>query len=185
MRLLSRVGIVVALLFGLTACSVMPPADFPRAPRVDLDRFMGTWYVVAHIPPDATADSYNSIERYEQVEPGVIETVFTYRDGGFDGEPERMEPTGYVIEGTNNAVWAMQFFWPIRLEYTISYVSPDYDTTIIARSARDLVWIMARTPRIPEATYQGLVRRVDDLGYEVSKLRRVPQQPLDQRDDGD
>jgi len=164
-------------------CSVMPPEDFPRAERVDLDRFMGAWYVIAHIPPSATADSYNSIERYEQVEPGVIRTIFTYREGGFDGERERMEPTGYVLEGTNNAVWAMQFFWPIRLEYTISYVSDDYDTTIVARSARDMVWIMARTPKLPESTYQSLVERVADLGYDVSKLRRVPQQPLEERDD--
>ncbi|MDZ7829798.1 MAG: lipocalin family protein [Halofilum sp. (in: g-proteobacteria)] len=167
----------------LGGCSVMPPADFPRAERVDLDRFMGAWYVIAHIPPSATANSYNSIERYEQVEPGLIRTIFTYREGGFDGERERMEPTGYVLEGTDNAVWAMQFFWPIRLEYTISYVSPDYDTTIVARSARDMVWIMARTPRIDEATYNDLVARVEALGYDLSKLRRVPQQPLDLRDD--
>jgi len=175
----------VTLLFvvALAGCSVMPPADFPREDRVDIDRFMGAWYVVAHIPPPATKNAWNSIERYEQVEPGVIRTVFTYREGGFDGERERMEPTGYVIEGTGNAVWAMQFFWPIRLEYTISYVSPDYDTTIVARSARDMVWIMARTPRIPEPTYEALVGRVAELGYDVSKLRRVPQQPLEQRDD--
>jgi apolipoprotein D and lipocalin family protein len=175
--------LLTAAALVLGGCSVMPPDDFPRAERVDVERFMGAWYVIAHIPPSATANSYNSIERYEQVEPGVIRTVFTYREGGFDGERERMEPTGYVLEGTGNAVWAMQFFWPIRLEYTISYVSPDYDTTIIARSARDLVWIMARTPRIPESTYEELVGRVGDLGYDVSKLRRVPQQPLAERDD--
>lgn len=156
------------------ACSVMPPPDFPRADRVDLERFMAAWYVIAHNPPSATEKAYNSIERYRQVEPGVIETVFAYREGGFDGEPERMEPTGHVVEGTGNAVWAMQLFWPIGLQYTISYVSPDYDTTIIARSARDVVCIMARTPRIPQATYDELVARVDELGYDTAKLRRVP-----------
>lgn len=183
MNRIARLLVAATLPLALTACSVMPPEDFPRAERVDLERFMGAWYVIAHIPPAATRDSYNSIERYRQIEPGVIQTVFTYREGGFDGERERMEPTGYVLEGTNDAVWAMQFFWPIRLEYTISYVSPDYDTTIVARSARDMVWIMARTPRIPEPTYDDLVRRVDALGYDTAKLRRVPQQPLDVRDD--
>jgi len=177
----ARTLLAASLVLVLSACSVMPPDDFPRADTVDLERFMGTWYVIAHIPPSATKDSYNSIERYEQTEPGVIRTVFTYREGGFDGELERMEPTGYVVEGTGNAVWAMQFFWPLRLEYTISYVSPGYDTTIIARSARDLVWVMARTPRIEESTYAGLVERVAALGYDTAKLRRVPQQPLGER----
>ena len=179
----ARIVPTLALALGLSACSVMPPEDFPRADAVDLERFMGTWYVIAHIPPSATKDSYNSVERYEQIEPGVIRTVFTYREGGFDGELERMEPTGYVIEGTDNTVWAMQFFWPLRLEYTVSYVSPGYDTTIIARSARDWVWVMARTPLIEESTYAALVERVAALGYDTAKLRRVPQQPLGERAD--
>lgn len=184
MRPVTAVPLLALFAFGLAGCSVMPPDDFPRAERVELDRFMGAWYVIAHIPPSATRNSFNSVERYEQVEPGVIHTVFTYREGGFDGERQRMEPTGYVVEGTNNAVWAMQFFWPVRLEYTISYVSPGYDSTIIARSARDMVWIMARTPRIAEARYRDLVERVEDLGYDTGSLRKVPQQSLDQRDDG-
>lgn len=175
--------VVVSTLLFLGACSVMPPQDFPRADRVDLDRFVGTWFVIAHIPPDATSDAWNSVERYERVEPDRIRTVFTYRDGGFDGERERMEMTGFVQPATNNAVWAMQPFWPLRLENTISYVDPEYRTTIVARSKRDWVWIMARTPEIPEREYQQLVARVAALGYDMEGLRKVPQQPLDERDD--
>lgn len=173
-------ALVLALLAG---CSVMPPEDFPRADRVDLERFVGTWFVIAHIPPDATRNAYNSVERYERVQPDRIRTVFTYRDGGFDGERERMEMTGFVQAGTNNAVWAMQPFWPLRLENTISYVGPDYRTTIVARSKRDWVWIMARTPDIEDEVYRGLVARVEALGYDPERLREVPQRPLDQRDD--
>ena len=177
-----RTALAAIVPLALVACSVMPPEDFPRAERVELERYMGKWYVIAHIPARAERNAFNAVERYEQIEPGVIRTVFTYREGGFDGERERMEPTGYVLEGTGNAVWAMQFFWPLRFEFTISYVDPDYDTTIIARSARDMVWIMARSPQIPAATYDELVRRVAALGYDTSKLRRVPQQPLAERE---
>lgn len=167
----------------LAGCSVMPPQGFPRAERVELDRFMGSWYVIAHIPPRMTRNAYNSVERYEREKADVVRVVFTYRDGGFDGERERLEMTGYVVAGTNNAVWAMQPFWPIRMENTISHVGPGYDTVIVARSALDYVWIMARTPRIPEAQYRDLVRRVERLGYDPAKLRRVPQQALDERAD--
>jgi apolipoprotein D and lipocalin family protein len=180
-----RYPVVVLMALALGACSVMPPDDFPRAERVDLDRFVGTWYVIAHIPPDVTSNAYNSVERYERVGEDRIRTVFTYRDGGFDGERERMEMTGFVQPGTNNAIWAMQPFWPLRMENTISYVGPDYGTTIVARSKRDWVWIMARTPSLPEAVYEDLVARVEALGYDLDGLRRVPQQPLDARDDTD
>jgi len=177
-----RLCLVAFCTLALGACSVMPPADFPRAERVDLERFVGTWYVIAHIPPDVTSNAYNSVERYERTARDRVRTVFTYRDGGFDGEPERMEMTGYVQPGTGNAVWAMQPFWPLRMENTISYVGPRYETTIVARSALDWVWIMARTPRIEASVYRDLVERVARLGYPLEALRRVPQQPLGVRD---
>lgn len=182
MRLL-RFPIILLILLGLAACSVIPSKGFPREHDVSVDRYMGPWYVIAHIPPSVTRNSYDSIERYSHGKNNRINVRFTYREGSFDGDRKDKEPTGFVIPGTGNAVWAMQFFWPLKMQYVISYVSPDYQTTIVAREKRDYVWIMARTPRISDATYQRLVKRVGALGYDTSKLRRVPQQPLARRDD--
>jgi apolipoprotein D and lipocalin family protein len=84
-----------------------------------------------------------------------------------------MNPKGFVIPGTNNAIWGMQFIWPIKAEYVISHVDANYTETIIARSARDYVWIMARTPTIEEARYRELVGKVGAMGYDVSKLVRI------------
>ena len=180
-RLLAAVP--VGLLLG--ACSVMPPEQFPRMDSVNVDRYMGGWFVIAHIPPGVVSDSYNNIERYQRGEGNRINTVYTYRDGGFDGEAKRMEPTGFVLDEGDGAVWAMQFIWPIKMEYTIAYVDAAYETTIVARSKRDWVWIMARRPQIDEATYQGLVQRVEALGDDISHLRKVPQQALNRRQDVD
>jgi apolipoprotein D and lipocalin family protein len=152
----------------LTACSLMPAQDFPRENSVDVDRYMGKWYVIAHIPPSKTKNAYNSIETYTQTKPGVVDTVFT----------------GYVLDEGNGAVWGMQIYWPLRLQYVISYVDDDYDTTIVAREKRDVAWVMARTPQIDDATYDALVQKLDDYGYDISELRKVPQQPPDERNDG-
>lgn len=168
----------------LSACSLMPAQSFPREQSVNVDRYMGKWYVIAHIPPGKTKNAYNSIETYTQTQPGVIDTVFTYREGAFDGERKRLNPTGYVLDDGNGAVWGMQIYWPLKLQYVISYVDDAYNTTIVAREKRDVAWIMARTPQIDTATYDMLVQKLDDYGYDVSELRKVPQQPLDERDDG-
>jgi apolipoprotein D and lipocalin family protein len=69
----------------------------------------------------------------------------------------------------------MQFIWPIKAEYIIAWVDDAYSETIIARTARDYVWIMARTPTLTPERYAALVQRVRDLGYDVSKLNKVPQ----------
>jgi apolipoprotein D and lipocalin family protein len=81
-----------------------------------------------------------------------------------------------VLAGSPNARWGMQFVWPIKADYRIVYLAPDYSQTVIAREKRDYVWIMARTPSIPEADYQRLVAFVASLGYDTTKIRKVPQQ---------
>ena len=69
----------------------------------------------------------------------------------------------------------MRFIWPPKAEHLIAYGSTDYTQTIIARTKRDYVWIMARTPEIPEEEFELLATKVGELGYDRSKLQRVPQ----------
>ena len=170
--------LMIALTATLSACGVSPKkVTVPVVDKVDLQRFMGPWYVIGVIPTFIEKDIYNAIETYELAPDGTIKTTFTFNKGAFDGEAKVMHPKGFVIPGTNNAIWGMQFIWPIKAEYVISHVDADYTETIIARSARDYVWIMARTPTIDDARYAALVKKVADMGYDLSKLVKVPQTP--------
>jgi len=142
--------------------------------NVDLDRFMGDWYVIAHIPTFIEDEAYNAVESYE-LKGDRIATTFTFRNGGFDGPEKQYEPNAVVRDTQSNAVWGMQFIWPFRSDFRIVYLDEDYATTIIGRNARDYVWIMAREPQISDAKYDELVQAVSDMGYDLSDLRRVPQ----------
>jgi apolipoprotein D and lipocalin family protein len=164
---------VVSLAIMLSACSSAP--TIPTAKSVDLPRFMGDWYVIANIPTWPERDAYNAVESYKLDPDGSIATTFTFRKGAFDGPEKVMRPRGFVTDTESNAVWGMQFVWPIKAEYLISHVDAGYTETIIARSSRDYVWIMARKPVLPEADYARLVQMVADLGYDVGKLQKVPQ----------
>ena len=75
----------------------------------------------------------------------------------------------------SNAVWGMQFIWPIKADYRIAYVDDNYTETVIAREKRDYVWIMARTPEMGEVNYNKLINFVESLGYDKSLIRKVPQ----------
>ncbi len=143
-------------------------------PAVDLSRFMGDWYVIASIPTFIEKRAYNAVESYRLAADGSIETTFTFRAGSFDGEAKRYTPKGFVKDASN-AVWGMQFIWPFQADYRISYLSVDYAQTVIGREKRDYVWIMARTPSIPEGEYQSILRFVAEQGYDVTRIRRVPQ----------
>jgi apolipoprotein D and lipocalin family protein len=169
----ARLAGVVSLAVMLSACSSAP--TIPTAKDVDLPRFMGDWYVIANIPTWPERDAYNAVESYKLDPDGSIATTFTFRKGAFDGPEKVMRPRGFVKDEKSNAVWGMQFVWPIKAEYLISHVDAGYTETIIARSSRDYVWIMARKPVLSEADYARLVQMVADLGYDMSKLQKVPQ----------
>ena len=98
-----------------------------------------------------------------------------YRQDAFDGKVKRYTPTGYVLDRKSNAVWGMQFVWPIKADYRIVYLAPDYSLTVIGREARDYVWIMARKPDVPETDYQGMLALLAREGYDVSRVQKVPQ----------
>jgi apolipoprotein D and lipocalin family protein len=57
------------------------------------------------------------------------------------------------------------------------YVDPDYQTALVGYPGRGYGWVFARTPTIDEATYQSLLNRLRDQGYDISQFRRVPQTP--------
>ncbi len=168
----------------LLACGLMlagssvHAADLPPitpVPHVDLPRFMGDWYVIATIPSWPEKDAWNPVETYRLAPDGRIATRFHYRKGGFDGPRKEIESTGFVTPDTGNAVWGVQLLWPIKAQYLVAYLNDDYSQTIIARDKRDYVWVMARTPTLPQGDYDALVERVREMGYPMEHLRKVPQ----------
>lgn len=159
----------------LTACAGTAMNEVKPVNHVDLPRFMGDWYVIAVIPTLIEKQAHNAIERYDLNADGTIATTFTYHKGAIDGPLKTYKPKGFVVPNTGNAIWGMQFIWPIKADFRIAYLDDAYQRTIIARNARDYVWLMARTPEISETDYQHMLQFTEQLGYDVSKLVKVPQ----------
>lgn len=160
------------ILFALHCAT---PQPMPKVQKVDLPRFMGKWYVIANIPTFIEKGAHNAIEEYSLNADGDIDTVFTFRADGFEGKAKRYTPKGFVVDRVSKAEWKMQFLWPFKSEFLISYLKEDYSQTVIGRTSRDYVWIMARTPQISEADFAAMVKFLAENGYDVSKIERVPQ----------
>jgi apolipoprotein D and lipocalin family protein len=168
----------IATIAALAGCASGPDANLKPVtlvPKVDLPRFMGDWYVIANIPTSLEKGAYNSKDSYRLEADGTIPTTFTFNADDFNGPRKSYASKGFVLDTATNAVWGQQYVWPIKADYRISYLSPDYTETVITREKRDYVWIMARTPTIPEAELAKLIAFVGTQGYDTSKLQRVPQ----------
>lgn len=171
MKLFWLVFISVAMLSGCASYAPMKPVDY-----VNIDKFMGDWYVIANIPTFIEKEAHNALESYKLEADGSIATTFTFNDGAFDGELKTYKPTGFVKDTQNNAVWGMQFIWPFKADYRIVYLDEGYQNTIIGREARDYVWMMSRKPVISNRDFDNLKEYIKAIGYDVSKLQKVPQQ---------
>lgn len=170
--------LLLALASLANACATHQP--MPVVESVDLERFMGDWYVIANIPTFLEKDAYNPVESYRLEDDGTIATTFAFNKGSLEGELKQYHPRGFVTDAQSNAVWGMQFIWPIKADYRIVYLDDDYEHTIIGRKARDYVWIMSRKSSISDKKYQSLVEEVGRLGYGTEGLRRAVHAPAKQ-----
>jgi len=162
----------IAAVTMLTGCQTTLPIH--TVDKVDINRFMGDWYVIASIPTFIEKDAYNAVESYRLNEDGTVATTFTFNKGGLDGPLKIYTPRGFIRDKESNAVWDMQFIWPLKAEYRIIFLSEDYAQTIIGRSKRDYVWIMARSTSIPQSDYNRILDFLKAQGYDPAKLRKVP-----------
>ena len=175
-------GRMIALL-SLATVSACASNDRPPLKaldrKIDLERFMGDWYVIGFIPVTipffSEEGAHNGVESYRLTEDGVIETTYTFRKGGFDGPEKRLTPKGWVHDEATNTEWRMQFLWPFKAAYLIVYLDEHYQKTIIGVPDRGNVWIMSRDADLSDADYQEMLERVAGLGYDVEKVQRVPQ----------
>ena len=83
---------------------------------------MGDWYVIANIPTFIEKSAFNAVESYRLNEDGTVATTFRFREGSFKGEEKIYRPTGFIVDKKSNAVWGMQFLWPIKTDYRIAFV---------------------------------------------------------------
>lgn len=168
-----------------THLSATTPSPVPLAGQVDLDRYAGDWYLIAHIPTSRDVGAHNAQEHYQRLSAANVGITYRNRLGGFDGRHKRMTPTAKIIADSNNALWGVRFgwYWPFWYEYRIAHLEPDYSAAIVARSKLDFLWLFSREPQMEPAQLARYTQLMRDWGYDVSRLEKVPQRWPNPADD--
>ena len=164
--------IVCLFLFVSCQSAKNPP---PTVSYVDLESFMGTWYVIGYTPIVFDGKAHNATEHYYLEPNGNIQTTYQYRNGSFDGPLKTFRPTGFVYNKETNAEWRIQFVWPFKADYLILHYDKDLGETIIGHPNRKYAWIMLRNPECEEATYEHLLNKLVKLGYDSELIQKLPQ----------
>jgi apolipoprotein D and lipocalin family protein len=159
-----------------SACSSNDLKPLKTVDSVDVKSFMGKWYVIANIPTFIEKGAHNAIETYTWNEKeNRIDVSFKFNQDNFDGPEKSYPQKAFIYDTKTNAEWRIQPFWPLKLPYLVIDLAQDYSYTVIAVPNRNYVWIMARTPTMPEATYQSILEKLRQMSFDLKLLQKVPQ----------
>ncbi|MBC8479771.1 MAG: lipocalin family protein [FCB group bacterium] len=143
--------------------------------KVNLDRFMGDWYVIASIPTMFEKRAVNAVENYSWNEKGYVDVTFTYYKDDPNGKLKTMTQKGFIQDTETNAEWKVQPIWPLKFGYLVIDLDSEYSYTVIGVPNRKYVWIMARESSLDATIYQEILERLEQQGYDTEKLQMVPQ----------
>jgi len=170
-------ALALALLIAGCATSSRPPLQ--TVSRVDIERYAGTWHELALYPNRfQQACAANTTATYTPLGEGRIGVRNSCRRA--DGSEMAVDGVAEVVEPASNAKLKVSFLpqwlrWTGigRGDYWVLYLSPDYRVAIVGEPSREYLWILARTPTLPEAEYQALLPKVRAAGYDPERLRRA------------
>lgn len=160
---------------ALTSSTQIPESTCVAGASIDLERYMGRWYVIAETPFLTERDYVGNYDEWTLRRDGKIDDKYLGRRYGFDQPVTGSDLVARVMPGTGNAKWRVELIWPFEVVIATAYVDPEYRYTIRCMVDANMIWILSRTPEMDEATYADMLARVRRMGADVGSIRRVPQ----------
>ena len=173
---LLALSLALPLAPGGAAAQAAAAAPIPLA-KVDMARMWGGWYLIATIPNSFEKGMVAPYDIYSKRPDGDIGEDFYFRPGGFAAERKHFTVHDWAEPGSDNARWRVQIVWPVALPFLVLYVDPHYRYVLFGEEDRQLGWIYARQPTIPDADYAALLARFAALGYDKRRFVKFVQTP--------
>lgn len=168
-------GLALALGLAVGGCQKRYP-PMAVAESVDLGRYVGRWYEVASIPAPFQADCVGSQAEYSLNADGTLRVVNQCRENSPVGRLRVVAGRARVVNPPANSKLKVRFFLWLEADYWLLEVGRDYDYAVVGHPSREYLWILCRTQRMDDATYQGIVGRLKAQGYDISRIKRSPQE---------
>jgi len=142
---------------------------------VDLNRYTGIWYEIARFP--------NSFEKGLK----CVSATYTLRDDGRitvlnkghkvenSSVVKQSKGVAWIPDKTYPAKLKVRFFWPFSGDYWIMDLDKEYRYVLIGDPSCKYLWILAREKKMDESTYNMLLGKAIDNGYDVKTIIRVEQ----------
>jgi len=139
-------------------------------PRVDVKRYLGSWYEIARYPNFFQKGCVDSKADYYLRDDGDIRVVNTCREERPDGRFKSAKGKAWIVDKTTNAKLKVRFFWPFSGDYWIIDLGENYEYAVVGEPGRKYLWILSRRKTMDKKTYEEICRRLREKGYDPDKL---------------
>ena len=181
MKTRARLAILLFSMASLTGCATtstterlgLPPLQ--TVPKVELERYLGTWYEVASFPQWFQEGCTGTTATYSLRDDGDIDVANRCYLKTLDGELDTADGVARVLDEKTNAKLEVSFFQPFWGDYWIIDLAPDYSYAVVGHPGRDYLWILSRTPTMEPSVYQGILDRLRAQRYPLDRLQQTLQ----------
>jgi len=163
----------------LIATSFLTAAFAQKVPTVvstvDLNRYMGKWYEIARLPNYFERKLKCTSATYSKRDDGKITVL---NEGNYISDPAKTTSSkgvAWIPDKKSAAKLKVQFFWPFSGDYWIMYLDEDYRYVLVGDPDNKYLWILCREKKMDETTYNMLLQKAIDNGYDVKPIIRVEQ----------
>lgn len=172
--------VVMLVLSALAAMVVVPDSAQAAAsnrpvPQLDLERYVGTWHEIAHLPMFFQRHCVDRITaNYTRKPDGTVEVrnACATRNGAMDqsvgvARPVPGQPGALEVRFAPRWLSWLPMVWA---DYWVVDLDPEYRWAVVGGPSRKYLWILSREPRMARATFERITSRAAALGYPVDRL---------------
>jgi apolipoprotein D and lipocalin family protein len=135
--------------------------------HVDLKRYLGKWYEIAHLPARFQEGCTNTTATYTLSEDGSISVLNECRK---NGKVKQARGKAKVVDKNSGAKLKVTFFWPFYGDYWIIDLGENYDYAVVGTPNRKYLWILSRTPQMDDNLFSQLIESAKLKGFDVNNL---------------
>lgn len=167
--------------FAAIAGAALYATRNPRIPdgiqpveNFELDRYLGKWYEVARIDHSFEKGLQRTQAEYSLNTDGSIQVVnrgFNAKRGEWKISYGKAKPT----IAPDIAALKVSFFGPFYGGYNVVALDKNYQWAMVIGSNLDYLWILSRTPSLPDGAEDRLMHQARMLGVDTQKILWVHQ----------
>ncbi|AUT45769.1 lipocalin family protein [Achromobacter sp. AONIH1] len=165
---------LLALAASMASVAHAAPPPMQTVESVDLKRYAGMWYEIANFPMVFQRDCVGDTTAEYTLHPDGSVGV-NNRCRNKDGEVDSASGTATVVEGSNNAKLEVTFLPPFKGDYWIIGLDPEYRWAVVGTPDRKYLWILSRSPQLPQEDLDRALAAAKAQGYQLDELRYTPQ----------